>query len=572
MRHRKLIRRLATQDADYARAETLECRLLMNGTPEPLTLSLASFPARYVEKQGAMPIDPALTITDPNGQVIRSASLQLIGYMSDEDSLSATAENDISVSWDSSAGVLTLSGKASVVAYQAVLQSVTYTDTSYDPATSPRIVQITVTDSQFATGSSSRTILITAVNDPPGIQTPPIQTVASASQIVFSSAGGDPIIISDVDANGAVEQLTLAASDGTLHLNEAASLNFVAGASSGVASMTVAGTLEAINAAIDGLTFTPSSPYASMASLEVSASDLGNSGIGGAQVVNAIVPIVVTGPAAPPLTVGTAKPPIPPTVGASDPSLTSPPSIAPAAPTSPVVAVRPSLQLRGIVEASGASVVFLEMPNAAKPSSIDAAVAARNNPVIVTGGPLTFADKLLFPEAVTTNKLAASPRPVVSSPSDFASRPRTLFADRPIALATTIAAADTNRSFSLPPNSALHRLFHRTAQIAADVSGAPLETTGFLRELDSTRQQAVSDLRPRMWAGTASLISGGLSLAYFLWVVRGGSLFSGLISSIPTWKVIDPLPILDHVGKAGAALKREEDRSLQSLIKDAAGS
>lgn len=566
------IRQLAMHDAAFARVELLECRLLMNGAPAPLTLSLSSSPVRYVEKQGAMPIDPALTITDPNGQLIHSASLQLLDYMSNEDSLSATAENGISVSWDSSAGVLTLSGEASVATYQAALQSVTYTDTSYDPATTPRIAQVTVTDSQFATGSSSQAILITAVNDPPSIQTPPIQTIGSSSQIVFSSAGGDPIIISDVDANGAVEQLTLAVSDGTLHLNEAAGLSFIAGASSGVASMTVTGTLEAINAAIDGLTFTPSSPYASAASLEVSAADLGNSGIGGAQVVNAIVPITVAGPAAPPPTVGTAKPPIPPTVGASDPPPTPPPSIAPAAPTSPVVAVRPSMQLRGIVEASGASVAFLEMPNGAKPLSVDVAIAARNVPVIVTSGPLTFTDKPLFPGPVTTNELAASPRPLVSSPGDFASRPRTLFADRPIAVATTIAAADTNRSFSLPPNPSLRRLPHRTIQIAADVSAAPIESTGFLRELNSIRQQAVCDLRLRMWAGTASMISGGLSLAYFLWMARGGSLLSGLISSIPAWKVIDPLPILDHVGKAGAALKREEDRSLESLIKDATGS
>jgi hypothetical protein len=431
---------------------------------------------------------------------------------------------------------------------------------------------VTVTDSNFATGSASRTIVITAVNDPPSIQTPSVQTTDSNTPIVFSSANGNSIVISDIDANGAVEQVTLAASDGTLRLADTAGLSFTTGTSADAATITVKGTLNAIDAALNGLTFTPSSLYASEASLEVSTDDLGSSGIGGAQIVNAIVPIVVTGPEAPPPTVGTAKPPIPPTVGASAPPPASqPPSVAPAVPTPPVVAVRASAPLREIVEASGASFVSLEMPNGAEPFSIDGQNAARKSPVIATRELLPPSEKLVFPGTARANEPASSPRTSVSLLSYSPSQSRTLFGDRPIVAAASIAVGDTNRSFSSRPNTPLHRLSHRTVQIAAEASAAPIATADFLRELDSMRRRVTSDLRLRMWAGTASVISGGLSLACFLWIARGGSLLSGLLSSIPTWKVIDPLPILDQLGNAAAALKRNEDNGLESLIKDAAG-
>ena len=50
----------------------------------------------------------------------------------------------------------------------------------------------------------------------------------------------------------------------------------------GSATVTATGTLAALNAALDGMTFTPSGGYLGAANLQVSSNDQSNSGAGGA--------------------------------------------------------------------------------------------------------------------------------------------------------------------------------------------------------------------------------------------------------------------------------------------------
>jgi hypothetical protein len=90
-------------------------------------------------------------------------------------------------------------------------------------------------------------------------------------------------------------------------------------------------------------------------------------------------------------------------------------------------------------------------------------------------------------------------------------------------------------------------------------------------ELDSLKKRMVSDAPVRIWAGTASVVSAGVSVVYLLWIARAGSLLSSLLSSMPAWRLVDPLPILDHLGNTAAMLKRSEDDGLERLINDASG-
>ena len=55
-------------------------------------------------------------------------------------------QSGITGSFDTSTGVLTLTGTASPAAYQAVLRSVTYFNTSTNPSTKTRTVTFSVTD------------------------------------------------------------------------------------------------------------------------------------------------------------------------------------------------------------------------------------------------------------------------------------------------------------------------------------------------------------------------------------------------------------------------------------------
>lgn len=558
------IRRQSVHDARLASIEMLEARWLLNGSAGPVSIGLSSSPLQYVEKEGAVPIDPTLTISDSSETALRSASVELLGYTADEDSLSASAENGINVSWNSSTGVLTLSGQADIAAYQSVLRSASYTNGSDDPTTLPRTAQVTVTDSQSASGSAFRSISITAVNDPPSVQTPAVQTTGAGEPVVFSAGAGNSIVITDVDANGAAEQVTLTANDGTLELADTAGLSFGTGIISGAATITMVGTLDAINAAIDGLTFTPSSPYANDASLEISVDDMGNSGIGGAQIVNAIVPIVVTGPPAPPLTVGASNPPSPPTVGAfPPPSASQPTASAPDAPQPPVTALRSVVPTREIAEASGAAPASIEVPGGLQSTAIDADHAVFVSRSIQSTRQLEHPAASLPASAWLMGIGFVSGTSVKSQVSVFGSRL--------ISTNEKTLEIEANSSFSSRGYERSHSAFCKRADVSNRSSAALFQAAGLLPELDSLRREVVSDLRLRFWAGGASLMAAGASLAYFLWMARGGSLLTGLLSSIPAWDVIDPLPILDQVSNAAAALKQNEDRGFAEWVRDAAG-
>jgi hypothetical protein len=65
-------------------------------------------------------------------------------------------------------------------------------------------------------------------------------------------------------------------------------------------------------------------------------------------------------------------------------------------------------------------------------------------------------------------------------------------------------------------------------------------------------------------AATAAT-SLSLSVGYVIWLLRGGVLLSTLVSSVPAWRFVDPLPVLGRMdGEDG--MDDEGDDSLESLV------
>lgn len=64
--------------------------------------------------------------------------------------------------------------------------------------------------------------------------------------------------------------------------------------------------------------------------------------------------------------------------------------------------------------------------------------------------------------------------------------------------------------------------------------------------------------------GSTAAVSTGLSVGYVAWLLRGGVLLSTVVSSMPAWNLVDPLPVLASTRKAGA---EEDDDSLEDIIK-----
>ena len=75
-----------------------------------------------------------------------------------------------------------------------------------------------------------------------------------------------------------------------------------------------------------------------------------------------------------------------------------------------------------------------------------------------------------------------------------------------------------------------------------------------LNSMDDVRKEVAGDIAfNKTILGSAIAVSTGLSVGYVVWLVRGGMLLSTLLSSIPAWQLLDPLPIL--------AGKKEDDHS-----------
>jgi large repetitive protein len=123
--------------------------------------------------------------------------------------------------------------------------------------------------------------MVSAVNDAPVNGVPGAQSVNEDTALVFSSANGNTISISDTDAGVGTVRVTLSVANGTLTLGSLAGLTFTAG-TNGSGSFTIDGTLAAINTALQSLSYQGNLNYFGPDSLSIVTSDLGNSGSGGA--------------------------------------------------------------------------------------------------------------------------------------------------------------------------------------------------------------------------------------------------------------------------------------------------
>ena len=135
------------------------------------------------------------------------------------------------------------------------------------------------------------TFIVTPNNDAPVNTVPGALTTGLNTPVVFS--GANLIAVSDADDAGLAIQVDLLAANGTMTLATTAGVAIGPGAD-GTGAMTLVGTKAAINAALDGMTFTPTLGYEGAASVQVTSNDLGNSGAGGPQADIDLIAITVT--------------------------------------------------------------------------------------------------------------------------------------------------------------------------------------------------------------------------------------------------------------------------------------
>ncbi|MDD1462571.1 cadherin domain-containing protein, partial [Dolichospermum sp. ST_sed2] len=121
----------------------------------------------YIENATTV-IDSAITISDVDSTNLASATISITsGFVSSQDILSFTNQNGITGSYNSTTGVLSLTGNTTLANYQTALRSITYRNSSDNPNTTTRAISFRVNDGSLNNSLKTRNINITAVNDAP---------------------------------------------------------------------------------------------------------------------------------------------------------------------------------------------------------------------------------------------------------------------------------------------------------------------------------------------------------------------------------------------------------------------
>ena len=210
----------------YHDSNSATVTVTINGVNDPPVLSnVETSTLQYDAGTPAVPVTSALTVSDPDDTNLAGATVSISsGFVSSEDSLQFVNQNGITGSYDSSTGVLTLTGSAPLADYQTALRSVTYGDSNgTNPTTGTRTISFQANDGHSANNLSnvpSRTI---SVNP----NTPPVAGNVSAStdkhtaidiNVLSSDSDpdGDTIFLSSVDTTGTKGSVSINP-NGTIH-------------------------------------------------------------------------------------------------------------------------------------------------------------------------------------------------------------------------------------------------------------------------------------------------------------------------------------------------------------------
>jgi hypothetical protein len=230
--------------------------------------------------QGGLPvlIAPNVTATDAASPNLTTAVVTLTNRPNGTaESLAAdVGGTGLTASYSIVTGRLTISGAGALATYQAVLQTVTYRDNAgpIELNAANRLIEVTVSDG--ADFSPIRTAVVTVaaaraalVNTVPAAQSTSVDT-----PLTFSSAGGNALSVGDPNPRpGGFVQVMLSVTNGTLTLASTSGLTIMAGGN-GTATITIRGTLADINAALDGLVYTPGLGFTGSDALTILSDDL----------------------------------------------------------------------------------------------------------------------------------------------------------------------------------------------------------------------------------------------------------------------------------------------------------
>jgi large repetitive protein len=193
------ILKLTVKDSSDVSQPATRLIQLSNTNTAPVVTTTTATPLAYNENAGAQTIDAAITVTDADSTLLTGGTVAIASYIATEESLAFATIGGITGSFNATTGVLTLSGTASVAAYQAALRNVTYANRSSNPSSLTRTIQFSVRDIGLTSTVSNRIIQITPANSAPFV-------AALSTPLPYAEGTGaiaiDPsLIVQDIDGD-----------------------------------------------------------------------------------------------------------------------------------------------------------------------------------------------------------------------------------------------------------------------------------------------------------------------------------------------------------------------------------
>jgi VCBS repeat-containing protein len=151
----------------------------------------------------------------------------------------------------------------------------------------------------------------------------------------------------------------------------------------------------------------------------------------------------------------------------------------------------------------------------------------------------------------------ASPDPIERVAIELAHQPDVRFETRSDALSVTRSAIEV-----------FQRVFEHEPLIVPGASLTDLifEQNDFLEELDRLQEEIDTFVGLETTvAGSSIAVTMGLSIGYVIWLTRGGLLLASLLSSLPAWRLIDPIAVLAYIG-VDEGEDPEDEESLDTLL------
>ncbi len=143
-----------------ANSSAVATSLVVTAINDAPVLSGSGSTTAYIEGDSATVIDSSLSLSDVDSANIVGATVAITGgFVSGQDQLAFANANGITGVWNSSTGVLTLSGSASRAHYEAALESVTYSNVGSPASLGTRTVTWQVND-----GESVSTAVISTIS------------------------------------------------------------------------------------------------------------------------------------------------------------------------------------------------------------------------------------------------------------------------------------------------------------------------------------------------------------------------------------------------------------------------